>query len=253
MKQILVGLFFVAMSPMLLQAQLIDNFSDGELSLLVTDLQGETVVQNGLSVVGGSREVYAGTLELGSLNINATEQSFIFEAGESFGYFALRYGGTTPLEMDLVESGATAIQLDFASVTPGLRRGLYEVALESPNARVTQSYSRQLFALSGSGQIVLPLSEFRSDFGVIDFSNISKIQVSASRVEPTYQLVLNSVTAVPTQLGDVNLDSMVNFLDISAFIAVLSGDLFQAEADCDENGMVDFDDIAPFIAILSGS
>ena len=56
-----------------------------------------------------------------------------------------------------------------------------------------------------------------------------------------------------TLLGDVNLDGTVNFLDISPFIAVLSGGIDQAEADCNEDGEVNFLDISPFISILSGS
>lgn len=56
----------------------------------------------------------------------------------------------------------------------------------------------------------------------------------------------------PTLLGDVNLDGVVNFLDISPFIALLSAGDFQAEADIDQNEAVDFLDISPFIAILSG-
>ena len=51
-------------------------------------------------------------------------------------------------------------------------------------------------------------------------------------------------------LGDVNLDSVIDFADIPAFIAVLQGGGFQAEADCDLSGMVDFSDIPAFIAIL---
>ena len=56
-----------------------------------------------------------------------------------------------------------------------------------------------------------------------------------------------------TLLGDVNLDGTVDFLDISPFIAVLSGGIDQAEADCNEDGVVNFLDISPFISILSGS
>jgi hypothetical protein len=62
-----------------------------------------------------------------------------------------------------------------------------------------------------------------------------------------------NVIASGVLLGDVNLDGNVDFLDISPFIAVLSGGTFQAEADCDENGDVDFLDITPFIALLTGS
>lgn len=62
-----------------------------------------------------------------------------------------------------------------------------------------------------------------------------------------------SVAGTTVLLGDVNLDGTVNFLDISSFIAVLSGGSFQAQADCDQNGIVNFLDITSFIAILSGT
>jgi len=53
-------------------------------------------------------------------------------------------------------------------------------------------------------------------------------------------------------LGDVNLDSNVNFLDISPFISVLSSGRFLPEADVNQNGTVDFLDISPFIGVLNG-
>lgn len=64
-------------------------------------------------------------------------------------------------------------------------------------------------------------------------------------------VVINS-TAVgpPFVLGDVSGDGMVNFLDISAFIGVLSVGDFQNEADIDRDGQVNFLDIAAFIALL---
>jgi hypothetical protein len=54
-----------------------------------------------------------------------------------------------------------------------------------------------------------------------------------------------------SRIGDVNLDGANDFLDITPFIAALSGNVFIAEADCNEDGVVDFFDISPFIAILS--
>lgn len=54
-------------------------------------------------------------------------------------------------------------------------------------------------------------------------------------------------------LGDVDLDGVISFLDISPFIAVLTTGEFQAQADCDENGEINFLDISPFISILSGT
>ena len=54
-------------------------------------------------------------------------------------------------------------------------------------------------------------------------------------------------------LGDADLNGVVNFLDIPAFIAVLQSVDFLAEADCNEDGVVNFLDIPAFIAILSAS
>ena len=52
-------------------------------------------------------------------------------------------------------------------------------------------------------------------------------------------------------LGDVNRDGVVDFLDISPFITVLSLETFQAEADVNGDGTVDFLDISPFILLLT--
>ena len=76
------------------------------------------------------------------------------------------------------------------------------------------------------------------------FDDIYINPAASDLTDPTTQVVL---------LGDVNLDGLVDFLDISPFIAILSAGSFQFEADCDENGVVSFTDISPFIAILSGS
>ena len=56
----------------------------------------------------------------------------------------------------------------------------------------------------------------------------------------------------PFLLGDVNLDGMVTFFDISPFIAILADEGFQDEADIDRNSVVNFFDISPFIEILAG-
>lgn len=63
--------------------------------------------------------------------------------------------------------------------------------------------------------------------------------------------ILNVRLAPQTQLGDVNLDDNVNFLDIAPFIAILSSGGFQLEADLNGDSSVNFLDIAPFIAVLS--
>ena len=52
-------------------------------------------------------------------------------------------------------------------------------------------------------------------------------------------------------LGDANLDGLVNFMDISSFIGLLSGGGFLNEADMNQDGFVNFLDISPFIVALS--
>ena len=59
------------------------------------------------------------------------------------------------------------------------------------------------------------------------------------------------IEPVPTIVGDVNGDQLVNFLDIAPFIAILSGGDPQDEADIDRNGTVNFLDISPFIMLLT--
>ena len=68
----------------------------------------------------------------------------------------------------------------------------------------------------------------------------------------TPTLNANRALVVPAVLlGDANCDGIIDFLDIAAFVAILSGGAPKPEADIDQNGIVDFLDITPFIAILS--
>jgi hypothetical protein len=53
-------------------------------------------------------------------------------------------------------------------------------------------------------------------------------------------------------LGDVNLDGVVNLLDVAPFVALISNGGFQIEADVNMDGVVDLLDIAPFVDLLAG-
>ena len=68
-----------------------------------------------------------------------------------------------------------------------------------------------------------------------------------------YVRLFVSQISAPIILGDCNLDGVVDFLDISQFIAVLASNSFLAQADCNLDGVVDFLDISAFIAILAGN
>ena len=66
-------------------------------------------------------------------------------------------------------------------------------------------------------------------------------------------LAFTVMTQSNFELGDVNRNGMIDFLDIAPFITLLSSGDYQFEGDVDQNGFVDFLDIAPFIALLSGN
>jgi hypothetical protein len=85
----------------------------------------------------------------------------------------------------------------------------------------------------------------------VQAGTIYDIRVSGYNSE-SGQITLNTSFVNSSEKGDVDLDGVVGFLDISPFIAILSSQGFQAEADIDDNGAVDFLDITPFIALLSG-
>lgn len=111
------------------------------------------------------------------------------------------------------------------------------------------------FATSGAGTLPVDISGTWADAGVTnDLAGVSAAVVAQSSLP---NLVVNRVIVgdgmgggAPV-IGDVNRDGMVNFLDITPFIALLSATEFQDEADIDRNGTVDFLDITPFIVLLS--
>ena len=90
--------------------------------------------------------------------------------------------------------------------------------------------------------------------GFVEFQfNLSDEAIPGATGQFLRLIIQYDVVDSPVLLGDVNLDGVVDFLDISPFIALLSNGGFQEEADLDLNGSVDFLDISPFIAALSGA
>jgi hypothetical protein len=97
------------------------------------------------------------------------------------------------------------------------------------------------------------------DSSTFDFINYSLDLFSFGVVTQSFVvqtdefLFIDNITASNAStvlLGDVNLDGVVDFSDIPAFITTLQSGIFQVEADADENRIVNFADIPAFIAIL---
>ena len=53
-------------------------------------------------------------------------------------------------------------------------------------------------------------------------------------------------------LGDVNQDGVVNLLDVSGFVDLLSNGQFQLEGDINGDGAVNLLDVNSFIDLISG-
>jgi hypothetical protein len=115
------------------------------------------------------------------------------------------------------------------------------------NTRPATTSDAALLALeAGNGRII-------GHFDRNTFFNLNGAGTNINRFDNA-QLALNifEFAAGPTLLGDVDMNGVVDFADIPAFIVVLQGGTFKAEADCDEDGDVDFDDIPEFVVILQG-
>jgi hypothetical protein len=64
------------------------------------------------------------------------------------------------------------------------------------------------------------------------------------------QLTAESISM--SLLGDVNMDSVVNGLDVDPFVDVLLNGPFQTEADMNQDGEVNGLDVDPFVAAVVG-
>ena len=80
----------------------------------------------------------------------------------------------------------------------------------------------------------------------IDISNVTITFGTAAEPEPEPEPEPDALK------GDCDLNGVVDFLDIPAFIVILQSGTFLAEADCDCDTTVNFLDIPAFIAILQG-
>ena len=178
-------------------ATVIDDFSQGSLSVQVTNYAGQTLYQNGLSasgVIGGSRSIYAGSLGLATAEINTSAGQFRFISDASFGYFTLTYGATTPLGANLLAEGSDRFLVSIAQVTTGFWRSGFFFGVETGGTWRSYSFGGDLAALNGSGVLTIPFSRFPG----ADMTDVQAIGISASRFEPNRQIIIDSViTTVP--------------------------------------------------------
>ncbi len=74
------------------------------------------------------------------------------------------------------------------------------------------------------------------------------------RDEIISNIYTNSVLLnVVPNLGDINLDGVINLLDVAPFVTLLTDGEYQIEADIKLDAAVDLLDVEPFVSRLTGS
>lgn len=169
--------------------------------------------------------------------------------GQSLAYFRTRSqsrnGVAQPSPLALRISDAAGDRLVFQ-----FNPGFFPTGLSW-----TSDGSQLVFGLAQQsvGNGVFPL---REEFGTSEIVTVNVDGTGIGQLVPPFAFkptVAPELGPVNTfNVGDVNQDGAVNFLDINPFIGALSGGGFRDEADINRDGEVNFLDIAPFIAILAG-
>ena len=168
--------------------------------------------------------------------------------------------GYNPVELNLADNTWYSVWMVTTNTSPG---GTYQLYMQSDT---DPNYATQTKLTESNGTDTWPYRvDDPSDIINVYFRNANNAGGVAGNDIYIDDIYINPVASdlstpdgvgicpVDVLKGDVNLDGSVTFLDIAPFIAVLSNNGSQAEADCDCDGDVDFLDIQPFIDILANN
>ena len=219
------------------------------------NIEGGTI-GSGLEVVGGIVNISGGSV---GQRFSALDGSVVTISGGSIGHSLSAYDGS---EMNISGGSLTSSFSAESGSIVNVRGGSFGSRIFVYNDSAVNFFGSN-FSLDGillddlvageAFEIVdrdVTLSGLLADGSEFSFNlnTVDEIFLSCI-VDPAATL---TVTFTPElQLGDVNQDGIVNFLDISPFIAILSSGGFQAGADTNQDGAVNFLDISPLIALLT--
>ena len=248
-----------------------DEPSTDELTSPLTALQSST---NGIDEYRS--EVFGGQLRGQLIAQRFNNQVFFFELDET---------GTGLANLNSFGGGQIADGLDIVTgpggVIFGIDRNQDRITIAQPVVNdVVASTAYDIFPFrapsSGGNQFVIGGTNFVNiDDTTVMIGGVEAelISVESNRIVGVFPAVpvssrLLDVTVIsgeevsvleesfrslgePGLVGDINRDGVVDFLDISPFIVLLTTSGFQDEADINQDGVVNFLDISPFIGILS--
>ena len=249
-------------------------------SRVILDIAGGVTSELG----GFSREntaivdnpVFSDASELGSAN----DAGDTFETAQQLSF---QRGDTSGADISFVEADLDggASDVDVFRFTTNVET-TFSCHVISEELRFSREFDPALALLDSSGTVIASSDDISYGGDSIDVDTIAGLsdsstsddsflinivlgpgtyflEVSAADVDISdfpssgdQYFLVTSLVPSDVLLGDVNLDGVVNFLDISPFIGILSTGEFQAEADIDQNGVVNFLDISPFITVLAG-
>lgn len=197
-------------------------------------------------------QAFVGFDGLGTLTANGYEITLAETAGSNFGLVA-EFGANLITEGIVIDEDT---QLLVEAIIGGANNTDLVVAIREDSGEFF-SVSVPAADLADDGRAVVNLSDFFFNGDTADgVLNGTIVEVSfqspfdsGSAVDFLLQRisVLNDSSVI---LGDVDMNGIVDFADIPAFIAILQNGTFKAEADVDENEVVNFADIPSFIEIL---
>ena len=230
------------------------TISDGEFAAIAAFSGSEVSLSGGqvdlISLFESTAEISDG--QLGNLHVSSGSVADFtggsLEAnGSFFGILALLVddGGTANVSGGTI-LGAVSVEEDSQLNLFVLEASLDGVAIDLSSGDTLEITERNV-ALSGELSDGSPFSFWLSPSPFFPV-------VGSDSFAPGSTVTVTLASAGPEIiLGDVDQDGVVDFLDISPFIATLaSASPFIPEADCNQDGEVNFFDITSFIAILSG-
>ena len=182
-------------------------------------------------------EIYSGEM---TLTPQSESDSVSFYAVSNFtsnigGHYPITASEGT-LRIDFRDPGTDTVRLSLGDLTAG------EVAGHSAEFfRFNLSYTSN--GLSSTELVSQFISGPTFDLSGLRFDTNDLLNI---------RFELDDFSVVDGLPGDVNLDGIVNFFDITAFVGVLTSSGYQRAADVNCDQVVDFLDIPPFINVLQG-
>ena len=153
--------------------------------------------------------------------------------------------GIMELGGNYTQSPSAAMEIDLGGIQPGEFDQLQVVGDVSLDGTLDVSMIDGFEPTPGQTFDIITANSVSGTFSNVVVPEGLNIEVLYTNSAVSVQV------GVGVLLGDANVDGVVDFLDVSPFIALLSSGGYLDQADVNQDGSVDFLDIPSFIGILA--